>query len=152
MWPGELIHFYGGRPYGSPGSWTRPLSNPEVSETYGARGDWAAGHHTGVDFAVPTGTPVRSVGDGTVVFSGDSGAYGELIVVQMRDGTYTLFAHLSERDVHKGDQVRAGTSLGKSGNTGNSTGPHLHFETRAERDYGSDIDPMSYLTQRGVRL
>ncbi|MBA0049661.1 M23 family metallopeptidase [Streptomyces sp. AJS327] len=134
-------------------SWSRPLRSPaRISQSYGVRGGWASGYHTGVDLAVPVGTPVRSVGAGRVVFAGRSGAYGKAVTIRMRDGKYTLFAHLSRIHVRKGQRVRAGTLIGKSGNTGQSSGPHLHFEVRAARGYGSDIDPRKYLAQRGVRL
>ncbi|MCF6524636.1 M23 family metallopeptidase [Streptomyces sp. JJ36] len=143
---------YGGWPAGPPGSWARPVANVKVSAPYGIRGRWRAGHHTGIDLAVPVGTPVRSVGSGKVVFAGRSGSYGKAVTVRMDDGKYTLFAHLSKIHVDKGDHVRAGTLLGKSGNTGRTTGPHLHFEVRAKRGYGSDINPVRYLAERGVRI
>ncbi|UNS97165.1 M23 family metallopeptidase [Streptomyces tubbatahanensis] len=134
--------------------WVRPiaLEGVRVSQAYGVKGDWAAGHHTGIDLAVPEGTGVRSVGPGTVVFAGWSGDYGKAVTVRMTDGRYTLFAHLSHLSVAAGDTVHPGTPLGRSGNTGRSTGPHLHFEVRAARGYGSDIDPVRYLAGHGVRL
>ncbi|MEU5835293.1 M23 family metallopeptidase [Streptomyces diacarni] len=134
--------------------WVRPIAveGVRVSQAYGVKGDWAAGHHTGIDLAVPEGTGVRSVGPGTVVFAGWSGDYGKAVTVRMTDGGYTLFAHLSRLSVTAGDTVHPGTPLGRSGNTGRSTGPHLHFEVRAERGYGSDIDPVRYLAGHGVRL
>ncbi|WP_326690169.1 MULTISPECIES: M23 family metallopeptidase [unclassified Streptomyces] len=136
------------------GRWTRPLTmrKVRVSQRYGIRGNWAAGHHTGIDLAVPTGTPVRSVGAGTVIFAGWAGAYGKAVTIRMRDGKYTLFAHMSQISVNAGKRVHAGTWLGRSGNTGRSTGPHLHFEVRTKRGYGSDIDPVRYLARHGVRL
>ncbi|GAA2090109.1 hypothetical protein GCM10009801_54830 [Streptomyces albiaxialis] len=140
-------------PAGPPGAWSRPvLKAARVSQPYGVKGNWAAGHHTGIDLAVPTGTPVRSVGTGTVVFAGRSGDYGKAVTIRMSDKKYTLFAHLSTIAVKRGKAVRAGTWLGRSGNTGRSTGPHLHFEVRAKRGYGSDIDPVRYLARHGVRL
>lgn len=138
---------------GPPAAWTRPIvRKARVSQAYGIKGNWAAGHHTGIDLAVPTGTAVRSVGSGTVVFAGTSGDYGKAVTIRMGDGKYTLFAHMSTVAVKVGRKVRAGTYLGKSGNTGRSTGPHLHFEVRAKRGYGSDINPVRYLAQHGVRL
>jgi murein DD-endopeptidase MepM/ murein hydrolase activator NlpD len=98
------------------------------------------------------GTPVRSVGPGTVVSAGWTGAYGKAVMVRMTDGNYILYAHLSEIYVTDGDSVRPGTWLGRSGNTGRSTGPHLHFEVRTERDYGTDIDPLDYLADHGVLM
>lgn len=134
--------------------WSRPvaLRGVKVSQRWGIRGNWAAGHHTGIDLAVPTGTPVRSVGPGTVVFAGTSGDYGKAVTIRMTDGKYTLFAHMSTVAVKRGQRVNPGTWLGRSGNTGRSTGPHLHFEVRAKRGYGSDIDPVRYLAGHGVRL
>lgn len=134
--------------------WVRPLTarKVRVSQKYGIKGNWAAGHHTGIDFAVPVGTSVRSVGTGTVVFAGRSGAYGKAVTIRMTDGKYTLFAHLSAISVRKGQRVHAGTWIGRSGNSGRSTGPHLHFEVRAKRGYGTDIDPVRYMASHGVRL
>ncbi|MFI7240523.1 M23 family metallopeptidase [Streptomyces qinglanensis] len=123
-----------------------------ISQAYGVKGGWAAGYHTGVDLAVRVGTPVRSVGPGAVVAAGWAGDYGKAVTVRMEDGMYLLFAHLSEVYVREGAAVRAGTWLGRSGNTGHSTGPHLHFEVREQRGYGSDIDPVRYLADHGVRL
>jgi murein DD-endopeptidase MepM/ murein hydrolase activator NlpD len=151
-WQAALPHVYGHWPAGPPGSWTSPVATSRVSAPYGIKGDWAAGHHTGIDLAVPVGTPVRSVGSGEVVAAGTSGAYGKAVTIRMEDGNYTLFAHLSEIYVTKGERVKAGTVLGVSGNTGRSTGPHLHFEVRSERDYGSDINPVAYLEKHGVRI
>jgi len=118
-----------------------------VSEKWGAPGGWAAGHHTGMDFAVRPGTPVRSVGAGEVVHAGPYGAYGNAVTVRMKDGKYALFAHLSRTRVHDGQTVRAGTLVGRSGNTGRTTGPHLHFEVRAKPGYGSDVDPAAWLSR-----
>lgn len=151
-WLAELSFVHGHWPAGPPGSWTRPVAPAPVSAPYGIRGDWAAGHHTGIDLAVPVGTPVRSVGSGEVVFAGRSGAYGKAVTIRMDDGKYTLFAHLSTLSVREGDRVEAGTLIGESGNTGRSTGPHLHFEVRTEREYGSDVNPVAYLEKRGVRI
>jgi murein DD-endopeptidase MepM/ murein hydrolase activator NlpD len=139
-------------PQHAAGGWTRPVSGAWVSCGYGVKGDWLAGHHTGIDLAVPVGTPVHSVGSGKVVFAGYSGSYGYAVTIHMADGRYTLFAHLSKIDVKAGEQVGAGDLVGESGASGNVTGPHLHFEVRAHRRYGSDINPVSYLADHGVDL
>ncbi|MFH8610712.1 M23 family metallopeptidase [Streptomyces sp. NPDC018029] len=123
-----------------------------VTTRYGKRGNWLAGHHTGVDLAVPRGTPVYAVGAGVVVLARWSGSYGNAVTVRMPDGHYALYAHLSRIRVRKGARVRAGTRLGSSGSTGRATGPHLHLEIRARRHYGSDISPYRYLARRGARL
>ncbi|MEZ0091995.1 transglycosylase family protein [Streptacidiphilus sp. EB129] len=130
-----------------------PLSGHIViSEGYGVPGPWAAGHHTGVDLAVPVGTPVRAVGAGTVVTAGWGGAYGNMVVIHHADGRYSLYAHLSVIDVHVGETVEAGTGLGRSGATGNVTGPHLHFEVDTADHYGTDINPILWLASHGVQL
>ncbi|MFH9423673.1 M23 family metallopeptidase [Streptomyces sp. NPDC017529] len=140
-------------PAAAAGPWTRPIAaNARVSSPYGVKGHWAAGHHTGVDFAVRTGTPVSSVGAGTVVLARRSGDYGLAVTIRMTDGYYTLFGHLSRITAHVGQRVRAGTRIGYSGATGRTTGPHLHFEVRTSRRYGSDINPLTYLARRGIRI
>jgi murein DD-endopeptidase MepM/ murein hydrolase activator NlpD len=86
--------------------------------------------HVAIDFGVPTGTPVRATIEGRVIEAGwDSRGYGNLVVVE--NGSYqTYYAHLSEIPVAVGQAVQAGEVIGLSGNTGNSTGPHLHYEIR----------------------
>jgi len=123
-----------------------------VSAHYGIPGNWQAGRHTGIDFAMPVGVPVHAVGSGRVVLAGRSGDYGKAVKVEMDDGCYTLVAHLSEICVDKGSRVAAGSLLGHSGDTGRATGPHLHFEVRTSARYGSDIDPVGYLAKHGVQL
>ena len=129
-----------------------PVEGP-LSTAYRAAGaSWSSGYHTGVDFSVGTGTPVKAVTDGEVVTAGWGGAYGNQVVVRHDDGTYSQYAHLSQLSVSAGQRVGAGDQLGLSGSTGNSTGPHLHFEVRTGPDYGSDIDPVAYLKEHGVSL
>ena len=113
----------------SGGGWRKPVTGPITQE-------WSR-RHGGMDFGVPVGTPVRAANSGTVVTSadlpgdGNGGyrSYGRYIVVDHGDKS-TLYAHLSRRNLTAGASVRSGQMLGLSGNTGNSTGPHLHFETR----------------------
>jgi murein DD-endopeptidase MepM/ murein hydrolase activator NlpD len=134
-------------------SYARPITRAaRISERWGVPGGWAAGHHTGVDFAAPSGTTVRSVGTGKVELAGEAGAYGNAVIVHMKDGKHVLFAHLSKITVRLGRAVRANTVIGESGNTGRSTGPHLHFEVRAQRGYGTEVDPVTYLARHGVRI
>ncbi|MFC8358267.1 transglycosylase family protein [Streptomyces griseorubiginosus] len=113
---------------------------------------WSKGYHTGVDFAVPTGTTVKAVAAGTVVASGWGGSFGYQVVIRHGDGRYTQYAHLSAISVKAGQTVGAGQRIGRSGSTGNSTGPHLHFEVRSGPGFGSDIDPVAYLRAGGVRI
>jgi murein DD-endopeptidase MepM/ murein hydrolase activator NlpD len=95
--------------------------------------------HNGVDYAAPTGTPVRVVGDGTVDFAGWQNGYGNVIEVKHANNRSTLYAHLSRIDVKKGQRVEQGSRIGAVGSTGWSTGPHLHLEFRVN---GSHQDPL----------
>ncbi|MBB5119773.1 M23 family metallopeptidase [Streptomyces eurocidicus] len=132
--------------------WVRPVVSYELSAGFGGVGaNWAAGH-TGQDFAVPAGTPVRAVGDGTVVAAGCGGPFGISLVVEHGGGWYSQYAHLAVPLAEPGRRVRAGQWIGLSGTTGNSTGPHLHFEIRRTPEYGSAVDPVEWLGERGVRL
>ncbi|MFJ9010178.1 transglycosylase family protein [Streptomyces canus] len=113
---------------------------------------WSKGYHTGVDFAVPTGTSVKAVAAGKVVTSGWGGSFGYQVVIRHADGRYTQYAHLSAISVKAGQSVGAGQRIGRSGSTGNSSGPHLHFEVRTGPGFGSDIDPVAYLRAGGIRI
>lgn len=119
---------------------------------YRQAGGWSSGYHTGVDFPVPTGTSVKSVAPGRVVSAGWAGAYGYEVVIRHSDGKYSQYAHLSALHVRAGQTVSGGQRIARSGSTGNSTGPHLHFEIRTGPGYGSDVDPLAYLRAGGVRV
>ncbi|MGW7265560.1 M23 family metallopeptidase [Streptomyces sp. NPDC054842] len=130
-----------------------PISGSYVSTGYKTGGTlWSSGSHTGVDFHAASGTVVHAVGAGTVVTTGWGGAYGNQVVIKMHDGTYTMYGHLSSISVTEGQTVTPGQQIALSGSTGNTTGPHLHFEARTTAEYGSDIDPVSYLRSHGVSL
>lgn len=108
---------------------------------------WSSGRHTGVDFRVPVGTPVRAFKQGTVVSAGWDGAYGRKIVIRHASGARTVYAHLSKIQVKVGQKVQAGQRIARSGRSGNTTGPHVHFEVIKN---GKKVNPMPYL--RGKRL
>ncbi|MEU6980967.1 MULTISPECIES: M23 family metallopeptidase [unclassified Streptomyces] len=130
-----------------------PVSGSYVSTGYKTGGSlWSSGHHSGIDFHASYGSRVVSVGSGTVVEAGWGGAYGNNIVIKMNDGTYTQYGHLSSIGVSVGQTVTPGEQIGVSGSSGNSTGPHLHFEARTSAEYGSDINPITYLRARGVHV
>ncbi|MER7824731.1 M23 family metallopeptidase [Streptomyces sp. NPDC054945] len=130
-----------------------PVDGSYVSTQYHAGGGmWSSGSHTGIDFHAASGTSVHAVGLGTVVEAGWGGAYGNNVVIKHNDGTYTQYGHMSSLNVSVGDQVTPGQQIGLSGSTGNSSGPHLHFEARTGSQYGSDIDPLSYLRSHGVSV
>ncbi|MFT2018865.1 M23 family metallopeptidase [Streptomyces sp. 796.1] len=135
------------------GSYVSPIAGSYVSTQYKASGgNWSSGSHTGIDFHASTGTTVRAVGAGTVVEAGWGGAYGNNVIIKMNDGTYTQYGHLHSLSVSVGQTVAPGEQIGISGSTGNSTGPHLHFEARTSAQYGSDIDPLAYLRSHGVNI
>lgn len=98
---------------------------------------WRA--HLGVDYAAPTGTPVRVVGDGVVDFAGVQNGYGNVVVIKHAGDRATVYAHLSRIDVNRGQSVAQGSILGAVGTTGWSTGPHLHFEFKVK---GTQVDPL----------
>ncbi|MEU9554448.1 M23 family metallopeptidase [Streptomyces fumanus] len=133
-------------------SWVAPVETYDLSASFGSGGTRWAHRHTGQDFAVPVGTPVRSVGAGRVVRVSCGGAFGIQVVVQHPDGYCTQYAHLSAVTVDPGDRVGTGEWVGQSGDTGNSTGPHLHFEVRVTPEPGSALDPVPWLARRGVSL
>jgi murein DD-endopeptidase MepM/ murein hydrolase activator NlpD len=119
-----------------------PVSG-HISSGFGARTDPINGHkqfHRGIDFAAPSGTPIKAVEEGRVIFSGKSPQYGNVVVIEHPDQTQTLYAHLAERDVDQGDQVTRQQLIGKVGSTGHSTGPHLHFEVLEQHH---NVNPMT---------
>jgi murein DD-endopeptidase MepM/ murein hydrolase activator NlpD len=114
----------------------------ELSARFGQRGwIWSTGWHTGIDFVVPTGTVIRASASGTIINSGWSGAYGNRIEVDCGNGYIVTYNHLS-RIVRSSGVVTAGQEIGRSGATGNITGPHLHFEVLYN---GSFVNPAVWL-------
>jgi len=111
-----------------------PLQIPVVgviSSNYGWRHDPIDGdlrHHNGVDIAVASGTPVKSIAPGRVTFSGSRGGYGNLVVIEHDNGMVSMYGHNSRLLVSTGESVDGNTTIAFSGSTGRSTGPHLHFE------------------------
>ena len=103
---------------------------------------WRA--HKGTDFAAATGTPARTVGDGTVEFAGVQNGYGNVVFIKHRNGNETVYAHLSKINVQHGQSVSQGQTIGLVGATGWATGPHLHFEFRVN---GEQQDPMKIAQQ-----
>ena len=124
-----------------------PLEFSRVTSGFGGRMHPIARQfrmHTGVDYAAPTGTPIRSVGDGVVAFAGVQRGYGNVVEIKHRDGKSTLYAHMHTIAVRKGQAVSQGDRIGTVGSTGWSTGPHLHFEFRVN---GVHHDPMTLARQ-----
>lgn len=124
-------------------SW--PVMRPVVTSTYGYRVHPIFGDrrlHAGIDLSAQTGTPVYSARDGVVVFAGWKGGYGNTVIVDHGGQIATLYAHNNALSVATGASVRRGQQVAQAGSTGNSTGPHVHFEVRVG---GSPVDPMGYL-------
>ncbi|MFK8909553.1 transglycosylase family protein [Streptomyces sp. YS-3] len=134
------------------GALAAPVDAGPSTPYHKAGSSWASGYHTGVDFPVSTGTSVHAVATGKVVEAGWGGSYGYQVVIRHTDGRYSQYGHLSAVSVRAGQQVNTGQRIGRSGSTGNATGPHLHFEIRTGPSYGSDIDPLAYLRAGGVSL
>ncbi|MEU3734830.1 MULTISPECIES: M23 family metallopeptidase [unclassified Streptomyces] len=138
-------------------SWVDPVKQYKLTASFAQNGGMWASKHSGQDFAVPIGTNVVAAHGGTVVKAGGNGAgdgpaYGNAIVIKHGNGTYSQYAHLSKINVKAGQVVKTGQSIAKSGNTGNSSGPHLHFEIRTTANYGSAVDPVSFLRSKGVTV
>ena len=124
-----------------------PIKKGKITTPYGKVGKhWSSGKHTGVDFAVPVGTPVLAVADGKIENASWGKSYGKQIV-QKVEGGWVIYAHLNALRVKPGAKVKKGQIIGESGNTGNSTGPHLHFELRDKIRWtgGKALDPKEIL-------
>ena len=120
--------------------------NGRLSSNFGNRFhpiDKVVKFHTGVDIAVPKGTRVNAAAEGTVVFAGKKGGYGNVVIIQHPDGKESRYGHLEKILVSVGEQVSAGQEVAKSGSTGKSTGPHLHFEIR---ENGEVVNPLKILS------
>ena len=122
-------------------SLARPVSGI-ISSRFGARSSIRSSAHTGLDIATSTGTPVLAAASGTVTFSGRNGSYGNLLVITHSNGVQTYYGHCSKLYVSAGTTVTQGQTVAAVGSTGNSTGPHLHFEIRVN---GVAYNPQNYL-------
>lgn len=117
----------------SSGAGTRhwPISKKyKISTPYGRRGNWAAGYHTGTDFAAPTGAPVYAMYNGEIAIGGWGSAYGKHVRLKVSGKGQFGYCHLSRISVHSGQKVKAGQRIGYVGSTGRAFGPHLHLEKR----------------------
>ncbi|MFF0220491.1 M23 family metallopeptidase [Streptomyces vinaceus] len=138
-------------------AWQKPVASYTLSATFGKGGTMWSHKHSGQDFACPVGTPVKAASAGTIVKAGPGGggdgpAYGNAIVIKHANNTYSQYAHLSKIQVRIGQKVAKGSQIALSGNTGNSSGPHLHFEIRTTPNYGSAVNPVSFLRNAGVTV
>jgi murein DD-endopeptidase MepM/ murein hydrolase activator NlpD len=134
--------------------WSLPLDPGTYTLTsgYGPRRSLTGGtstFHAGLDLGALSGTPIRAVADGTVTFAGRNGGYGNLVTIHTAPNVDTYYAHQVEGGIRvaAGDTVTAGQLIGAVGTTGDSTGPHLHFEVRVD---GATVDPLPFLRQQGL--
>jgi murein DD-endopeptidase MepM/ murein hydrolase activator NlpD len=126
-----------------------PIKDAKITTAYGKKGKmWSRGYHTGIDVACPVGTDIIAVADGKIEKANWGSSYG-VQLVQKVDGGWVIYAHLSKALVKAGDKVVKGQHIAESGNTGNSSGPHLHFEMRDNIRWsaGKDINPAAILAK-----
>jgi murein DD-endopeptidase MepM/ murein hydrolase activator NlpD len=129
---------------------TLPTSSYTITSSFGQAGAyWSSGYHTGLDFAAPTGTPIKAVHGGTITEAGWNGSYGYKTVLTLDDGTEIWYAHQSSIGVSVGQKVSTGEVIGRVGATGNVTGAHLHLEVHSGGS-ASGIDPMAWLRGKGL--
>ncbi|MFW6034025.1 MAG: M23 family metallopeptidase [bacterium] len=132
------------------GAWVVPIAGEYViTARFGDTGTRWSTRHTGVDLAAPVGRPVLAAAGGQVTNAGWDGAYGQRVEITHLDGTTTWYAHLSASTVDDGSFVAAGDVIGRVGATGNTSGPHLHYEVRPG---GAPIDPEPWMAARGAPL
>ena len=131
--------------------YTLPTSSYTITSTFGQAGSlWSSGYHTGLDFAAPTGTPLKAIHSGTVTEAGWSGSYGYRTILTLDDGTELWFAHQSSINVSVGQKVGTNDVIGRVGATGNVTGAHLHLEVHTSSSDSAGIDPMAWLRSMGL--
>ena len=132
-----------------PPAWAHPMPGAQTTSCFGAR--WGV-LHAGVDLAAPQGTPIRAAGSGTVTNAGwVFGGYGISVVIDHRDGHFTHYAHASEAKVSVGDRVEPGDIIALEGSTGDSTGPHLHFEVH-KGSLWNQVEPTRWMANRDVQI
>lgn len=123
--------------------WPVPATK-RISSRYGMR---HGKHHDGIDIPAPRGTHIVSTADGAVIYAGQRiSGYGKMVIIKHTDELYSVYAHASTILVKKGERVRRGQVIAKVGNTGRSSGPHLHFEIRRN---DVPINPMKFLNSGG---
>jgi murein DD-endopeptidase MepM/ murein hydrolase activator NlpD len=127
--------------------WRVPVDGYRITGQFGDTGNWST-MHTGLDFAVDSGTPIRAVASGVVTEAAYDGSYGNKTVVTLEDGTEIWYCHQEALTVSVGQRVTTGEVIGAVGMTGNTTGPHLHLEVRPRG--GDPVDPGVALRAHGA--
>lgn len=128
--------------------WVLPVESYRITATFGQSSGLWSNNHTGLDFAAPSGTPIRAIANGVITKTGYEGSYGNTSVLTLEDGTELWFSHQTSFAVGSGEAVRAGEVIGYVGSTGNSTGPHLHVEVRPGA--GDPVDPFEAFVVHGI--
>ncbi|MFC7491429.1 MULTISPECIES: M23 family metallopeptidase [unclassified Knoellia] len=126
--------------------WVMPIEGASFTSGYGMR--WGR-MHWGNDFGTAIGTPLRAMSRGTVTFTGNNGNMGKLVRITYWDGTESFYAHMSRYSSAPGDEVMPGEIVGYTGNTGRSTGPHLHLEIHPEG--AGAVNPAPWLAEKGLQ-
>ena len=129
----------------TPSTWPIRVGNRRISSRFGYRKDpftKRLRYHSGTDIVAPVGTPIVATAKGRVIYSGRDSDYGNLVQIDHGDGIQTWYAHMHRRTVTAGDVIMRGQQIGTVGNTGRSTGPHLHYEVRL---HGTTVNPEKYL-------
>ncbi|MFH2121931.1 MAG: M23 family metallopeptidase [Pseudomonadota bacterium] len=122
----------------------------KITSLFGMRNHPVLGeslHHNGIDISQPTGTPVKPLSSGIVTFSGNNGGYGQMVEIDHGNGMTSLYAHLSKLSVRKGEQISSEQTIGQVGQTGMTTGPHLHLEIHRQN---TAIDPLTVLNRQQI--
>ncbi len=129
--------------------WPLPKGKGEITSPFGWRTHPITGekkHHNGIDIAGETGTPILAAAGGEVDFVGFDSGYGNIVDIKHPNGLITRYAHLNSSSAKVGKEVKAGQQIGELGNTGRSTGPHLHFEVRGDAlDNKTVLNPSEFL-------
>ena len=128
--------------------WVLPVDGYHLTATFGEWGLWSS-YHTGLDFAADYGAPIKAMAGGEVTEVGYDGSYGNKVVITLDDGTELWFCHMSDFATSTGEEVRAGDVIGYLGDTGNTTGPHLHLEVRPGA--GDPVDPYAAMLVHGLQ-
>ncbi|MFW6033649.1 MAG: M23 family metallopeptidase [bacterium] len=134
-------------------TWVVPIDGDyTITARFDQHGSYWASTHTGVDVAAPYGREVLAASDGQVTYAGWDGNYGFKVEITHPDRTRTWYAHLSSASATAGGSVAAGDVIGHVGSTGNTTGPHLHYEIRPGPDSRRPVDPEPWMADRGAKL
>jgi murein DD-endopeptidase MepM/ murein hydrolase activator NlpD len=128
--------------------WVLPVDGYHLTAGFGDWGLWAS-YHTGLDFAADYGSPIKAMAGGAVTEASYDGSYGNKVVITLDDGTELWFCHMSGFATSAGEVVRAGEVIGYLGDTGNTTGPHLHVEVRPGA--GDPVDPYAAMLVHGLQ-